>query len=125
MIARSGRYGLLALAGMLAAGCTEKPEALDFQPCKEDPKLQCASLRVPLHNDRPSGASVSLSVIRAPATDAGKRKGVLFVNPGGPGASGFEVVLRGVHAPVVVRLRDHFDIVSFDVRSAADRLRHA
>jgi pimeloyl-ACP methyl ester carboxylesterase len=106
----------LALLSLIA--CTDKHERIAFQPCAEDPKLQCGSLRVPLDYENPGGAGTDLSVIRAPATGPGKRAGVLFINPGGPGASGVDVVLRGVHAPIVARIREHFDIVSFDPRGS-------
>src|SRR3546814_6028438 len=41
---------------------------------------------VPLDYSDPDGRMIELSVARAPAT--GDRIGALFVNPGGPGASG-------------------------------------
>lgn len=122
MVARMHRGRALALAGMLgllsAATFAARRESIDFQSCAADQTLQCGSLRVPLDYENRDSASISLSVIRAPATDAGKRIGVLFVNPGGPGASGLEVVVGGVRSPIGVRLREYFDIVSFDPRGS-------
>ena len=40
-------------------------------------------------------------------------------NPGGPGVSGVDFVLGIVRLPVTARLREHFDIVSFDPRGVA------
>ena len=107
-----------ALSLLAATACAAKRDSIDFQPCAEDPTLQCGSLRVPLDYDDAAGAGIDLAVIRAPATGAGKRSGVLFINPGGPGASGFEIVLGGIHTPLGSRVREYFDIVSFDPRGS-------
>lgn len=113
------RYLLAAVLSLLATAVyAAKHESIAFQPCAEDPTLQCGSLRVPLDYENAAGAGVDLAVIRAPATGAGKRSGVLFINPGGPGASGFEIVLGGIHTPLGSRVREYFDIVSFDPRGS-------
>lgn len=51
--------------------------------------LQCAAVRVPLSYAHPQKASILLNVARHPAK-SGRRKGVLFFNPGGPGTSAIE-----------------------------------
>src|SRR5262249_45932468 len=65
---------------------------------------------------RPRGEHIQLALARRPAD--GHRLGVLLTNPGGPGASGVDFLRDSVDsfgAPV----RDHFDIVSWDPRGAA------
>lgn len=86
---------------------------LMFSPCPEDPALECGQLSVPVDYARPRGARIELATVRAPATGA-RRRGAIFVNPGGPGGSGVDFVLlaQSLFAP----LRADFDIVSFDPR---------
>ena len=76
--------------------------------------LQCATMAVPLDYAHPAGATVSLAVIRRPATGPGDRTGDLIVNPGGPGASGLEMVRDGFGR--TNQFGQRFDIVSWDPR---------
>ena len=50
-----------------------------------------------------------------PAADPAKRKGSLFINPGGPGESGVSTV-RTMGAAYPQAVRDAFDLVGFDPR---------
>lgn len=77
--------------------------------------FQCATARVPLDYDHPAGATISLALIRLPASLPRQRIGSLFTNPGGPGGSGVDFV-REVAKVLPPQLRDHFDIVGFDPR---------
>jgi hypothetical protein len=47
-------------------------------------------VQVPLDYDQPNGATISLAVVRLPASDPAHRIGSLFLNPGGPGGSGVD-----------------------------------
>jgi pimeloyl-ACP methyl ester carboxylesterase len=89
---------------------------LQFAPCAVNATLDCATLRVPVDYRKPWVGHVDLAVIRARATQPSRRIGVLYANPGGPGGSGFDFVRTGVNSPAFIRLRERFDIVSFDVR---------
>jgi pimeloyl-ACP methyl ester carboxylesterase len=89
---------------------------ITFAPCAENPALDCGTLTVPVDYRRPYGDTVDIAVIRARATNPKKRIGVVVGNPGGPGVSGVDFVLRLVNAPVAARLREYFDVVSFDPR---------
>ncbi|MEU8261525.1 alpha/beta hydrolase [Micromonospora sp. NPDC048999] len=68
------------------------------------------------HNDRAS-RTIELAISRLPAIEPARRRGVLLVNPGGPGGSGLEIpeyiaqLLSGY--PRVV---EEFDLVGFDPR---------
>jgi pimeloyl-ACP methyl ester carboxylesterase len=86
---------------------------IDWRPCQGG--FQCADVSVPLDYGAPSGPRISLAVIRLPAGDPKHRIGSLFVNPGGPGGSGVEVV-RGIGRTLPVEMRGRFDIVGFDPR---------
>ncbi len=89
---------------------------LSFSPCAEAPELECGQLSVPVDYARPRGARIELATVRAAATGP-DRKGVLFVNPGGPGASGVDFVIQALS--LFTALREHFDIISFDPRGTA------
>ncbi|HEV2904012.1 MAG TPA: alpha/beta hydrolase [Pyrinomonadaceae bacterium] len=93
-------------------------DKIKFAPCPENPTLECGTLALPVDYHQLRGETFGLAVIRAKATKQEKRIGVLFANSGGPGSSGVNFVLGGVNAPAFIRLRERFDIVSFDVRGS-------
>lgn len=90
--------------------------AIAFAPCRDNTTLDCGTLTVPVDYREPFGDTVGISIIRARATNPTKRIGVIVGNPGGPGVSGVDFVLGIVRLPIAARLREHFDIVSFDPR---------
>ncbi len=128
----------LVLAGTLvAAGCsgpaeptTRTPQApslaattgadrfagqqLDWTTCG---KLQCATAEVPLDWADPDGAAVSVALNRQPAT-GGDPVGSLFVNPGGPGASGVDFLgdPNGLLNRLPAEVAKAYDVVAFDPR---------
>ena len=85
-------------------------EPLDWQPC--DGTLECGSVEVPVDYDDPAAGSIPISVIRRPAL--GDADGTVFVNPGGPGASGVEFVRNGFTLDDETAARYH--VVGFDPR---------
>lgn len=88
-------------------------QALDWEACEFD--AECAVIRAPLDwNDIEGLRDIELAVVRHLAT--GVAQGSLFVNPGGPGASGFDFVAGSVNRAVGPRLRESFDIVGWDPR---------
>jgi pimeloyl-ACP methyl ester carboxylesterase len=98
--------------GSPSASLTTAP--LSWKSCKDG--FQCSNLTVPLDYANPSAGTVSLRLIRKPASRSGERIGSLLVNPGGPGVSAVDF-LRGYatgSAPAAIRQR--FDLVAFDPR---------
>ena len=89
------------------------PSPLSWQACSAP--FQCSTLIVPRDYAHPSSGSVSIALIRLPATDPTRRLGSLLVNPGGPGASGIDF-LRNASFLFSPTLRARFDLVSFDPR---------
>lgn len=80
-----------------------------WQPCG---RLTCASVSVPLSYDDPAGPTIDIALVRRAAT--GTRRGSVFVNPGGPGASGVAFVTNGFSLdPETAR---SYDLVGFDPR---------
>src|SRR5207247_719811 len=58
--------------------------------------FQCATARVPLDYGRPTGRSISISLVRHLAGVPAQRVGSLLVNPGGPGDSGILFLRNGL-----------------------------
>src|SRR2546429_2831126 len=50
--------------------------------------LECATLRVPLDYRRPAGRAITIAISRLRSTEPHGRRGVLLLNPGGPGGAG-------------------------------------
>jgi len=92
---------------------TTAAAAPDWHSCRDG--FDCATFRVPLDHDRPGGEQIGLSLIRLPAASPRTKIGSLFVNPGGPGGSGVDIV-RGIAQYLPLELRSRFDIVGFDPR---------
>ena len=61
--------------------------------CKDlDKQFQCAKVSVPFDWGKPNGKQIQLAVIRHLASRPQERIGSMFVNPGGPGQSGYDLV---------------------------------
>lgn len=84
-------------------------------------RYECTQVNVPLDHDRPNGPTISLALVRIPATDTTNRRGSIFLNPGGPGGSGVNFALFfGPFAPFVWGpVASQYDIVGFDPRGIA------
>jgi pimeloyl-ACP methyl ester carboxylesterase len=96
----------------LAAAAVPK---LNWQPCAGHPGFECTVAAVPLDYDRPRGATTNLALARMPATDKAHRIGSVFINPGGPGGSGFNFTF-GFGGRLETALNGRFDVVGFDPR---------
>lgn len=79
--------------------------------------LQCAELTVPMDYSKAEGPSISISMNKRPAKNA---QGSLLLNPGGPGASGLELVKDAASAILGRNLQRNFDIIGFDPRGVGD-----
>jgi pimeloyl-ACP methyl ester carboxylesterase len=112
--------GVLAAAVVLALWAAAPAGAaspIDWEPCGDEfPAFECATFEVPLDYDRPRGGTTEIALARLPAADAANRIGSVFVNPGGPGGSGVELVLEGFGQELHDNLAGRFDVVGFDPR---------
>ncbi|MDP5226678.1 MULTISPECIES: alpha/beta hydrolase [Arthrobacter] len=75
---------------------------------------ECASIKVPVDYSNPQGGSIEIAVIKIAAT--GKSEGSLFINPGGPGGSGYDFVNDSAQWILSDELRKNYDLVGFDPR---------
>ncbi len=72
---------------------------------------------MPSDYDNPAAGYLNVSMVQLPATDRASRIGSLFVNPGGPGASGVDFVRSAATGDLFpANLRKRFDIIGFDPR---------
>lgn len=88
-----------------------------WQDCGDG--MQCATVFAPLNWDEPAGETITLSMVKHPATGV-KKLGTLFVNPGGPGASGVEYILNSVDHAVQPALQESFDVIGWDPRGVGE-----
>ena len=77
--------------------------------------FRCTRLKVPLDYAKPGGPSITLGVLRKPATGP-NRIGSLLLNPGGPGGSGMSFAAQLGAAGVADAVNARFDLVGFDPR---------
>jgi len=77
--------------------------------------MQCTYAKVPLDWSKPSGSTIKLALVRHIATD-GHPLGSLLVNPGGPGASGYNLIKQSLSFAVDSTLSKNYTIVGFDPR---------
>ncbi|MEU2595916.1 alpha/beta hydrolase [Streptomyces hirsutus] len=122
---------LAACAALLTAGCSgggsddhdRGGTAIDWGRCEASgdtpapgEEWQCGTLRVPLDWSEPDGGTIGLALIRAKAT-GDDRLGSLLFNFGGPGGSG--VSMMPSYATTASKLRERYDLVSWDPRGVA------
>lgn len=87
-------------------------QKINWKPCgvEGDKTRQCATVLAPLDYRHPDKLAITLAVARRPST--ARSKGMIFGNPGGPGASGIDF-LDGFddHG-----LNKSYDLISWDPR---------
>ena len=89
-------------------------QKVSWAPCKDDAKMQCADVKVPLDYKKPGGKAITVAMAKLPAK-GGKPIGSLFINPGGPGGSGI-AMLSLVELAFSKDVIDKYDIIGFDPR---------
>ena len=111
--------------GLVLSGCATTPQESDqavdyyfdqkvvWERC--DFGAECTVIRAPLNwDDTDARQDIELALVRHPAT--GQKQGSLLVNPGGPGASGFDFVAQSLSLAAGPLLQESFDIVGWDPR---------
>ncbi|WP_158887861.1 alpha/beta hydrolase [Amycolatopsis anabasis] len=116
----------LTLCALTAAAAASVPTLATAEPAAAAPQwqgcpdnlpapLECTKLAVPLDYRDPDGAKLEVAVSRLKATNPKTRRGVLLLNPGGPGGPGLNLPLRfGELMPRSVT--DSYDLIGFDPR---------
>ncbi|MDH6531873.1 pimeloyl-ACP methyl ester carboxylesterase [Aurantimicrobium minutum] len=88
-------------------------QELDWSECED--QMQCAEATAPLDWAHPTGETISLAVVKHEASSK-DRLGSLFVNPGGPGASGVNFVANSLDYAVSADVKKNYDVIGFDPR---------
>ncbi|MFD2339653.1 alpha/beta fold hydrolase [Clavibacter tessellarius] len=90
-------------------------QTLQWSPCEDG--AECTTATAPLDWSAPDPATdIQLALVRHTARGSGEPRGSLFVNPGGPGASGVDFVKAGVDSATSRALQDDYDVVGWDPR---------
>jgi pimeloyl-ACP methyl ester carboxylesterase len=123
---RTRLIAALAISALLLTGCVQevKPVKLetlqDFQGQKIKwrtcyDSMLCTDVLVPIDYTNIKLGTFKISVLKHEASNKEDRIGSMFVNPGGPGASGVEYAYQAEYivSPELLAL---FDIVGFDPR---------
>ncbi len=106
--------------GPSSAGAPHEPvPTLAWGPCPNqerlDPRQQCALLPVPLDYRDPGGVTIEVAVSRIQTADPAVRRGVMLLNPGGPGGQGLDLpTFFAQLLPPEVLAR--YDLIGFDPR---------
>lgn len=125
----SGRVTrVVVLVALLVSACRVPLPTASQSPSPAPHKLaswsdcgdgfQCATIQVPLDYSNPQGRSISLALLRKPATDRSRRIGSVLLNPGGPGGSGNDFLRRDT--ALFTELNTRFDLVAWDPRGVGD-----
>ncbi|MCH6471626.1 alpha/beta hydrolase [Sinomonas terrae] len=75
--------------------------------------LECAKVTVPVDYSKPDGDTIQLAVARLQGKNTSAS---LLVNPGGPGASGIDLVRDSATQMFTQKLRDAYNIIGWDPR---------
>jgi pimeloyl-ACP methyl ester carboxylesterase len=111
---------LLAVVSLASLAAPGGAQTLQFGACPSsgglpDAGQQCATLQVPLDYADPNGRKIAIAVSRVRAANPVSRRGVLLLNPGGPGGSGLD--LPELFAQLLPRsVLDRYDLIGFDPR---------
>ncbi|MER5936292.1 alpha/beta hydrolase [Streptomyces sp. NPDC001928] len=100
-----------AAASLTFGAC---PDSVPRPPAPD--RVECGRLTVPLDRRHPSGPHIEIAVSRVPASGTpAERRGILLVNPGGPGGSGLPYAVTK-RAKLPASVRRSYDVIGFDPR---------
>ncbi|MFD8283048.1 alpha/beta hydrolase [Streptomyces solisilvae] len=129
---RVGRGLALTVAIGLAGSLASAPPAaadrddvgqVEWGACPDDvtakaPDLnvRCGTVTVPLDYDDPDGTQIDLMVSRLASENPHKRRGVLLLNPGGPGGSALTMPAELADLGIPSKVLDTYDLIGMDTR---------
>ncbi|MFI6097014.1 alpha/beta fold hydrolase [Lentzea sp. NPDC051213] len=124
VVGRCAAVAALVVPLVTTGQATAAPSTLNWQLCRQvhqnwypdDNRTECAEVTVPIDHARPHGRTIDLAISRIRATDPAKRRGVLLMNPGGPGNQGIAMPLNMMQTKLADLGVDH-DLIGFDPRA--------
>ncbi|MDC0770005.1 alpha/beta hydrolase [Streptomyces sp. HD] len=81
--------------------------------------FQCATIKVPLDYSRPGGKKLDLAISRVKASSERERRGVLLLNPGGPGGPGLDMPQQ-LAGELPKSVKNRYDLIGFDPRGMGE-----
>jgi pimeloyl-ACP methyl ester carboxylesterase len=78
--------------------------------------IRCTTVPVPLDYRNPAGAAIELTISRIASVNPQKRRGVLLLNPGGPGVAGLDMPAQLVNRGIPSSVLDAYDLIGMDTR---------
>lgn len=119
-LAAAGGLGTVAVLPAVAQESGPEAEAVDWGACPDDvtggDRLECATVDVPLDYDEPDGKTIGVMVSRLASTDTEERRGILLLNPGGPGGAGLSQPVELVDLGLPDGVTDAYDLIGMDPR---------
>ncbi|MGY6655508.1 alpha/beta hydrolase [Amycolatopsis sp. TRM77291] len=116
---------VFSLGASLAAPAVaaEPTPRLEWTACPDDVvagaaphQVQCATVPVPLDYADPGGTKIDLMISRIASTNPRQRRGVLMLNPGGPGGSGLVLSAQLLNKGLPTSVSDSYDLIGIDTR---------
>ena len=95
----------------IESGVEFQDQVISWASCESD--FECATVAVPLDHLNPADQIIEIALIRKAGTE---NLTPLLINPGGPGASGFDYVRDSYETLGTDQLRSNFQLVGFDPR---------
>ncbi len=95
----------------IKSGVEFQDQLISWASCESD--FECATVAVPLDHLNPADQIIEIALIRKAGTE---NLTPLLINPGGPGASGFDYVRDSYETLGTDQLRSNFQLVGFDPR---------
>ncbi|NUR62956.1 MAG: alpha/beta fold hydrolase [Catenulispora sp.] len=80
-------------------------------------RTECGTVSVPLDYRDPGGEHITIALTRLKAQDSAHRRGIMFMNPGGPGGSGYLMPANlMLQSSTDAELNQDYDLIGFDPR---------
>ncbi|WP_434740646.1 alpha/beta hydrolase [Micromonospora sp. SH-82] len=113
--------GLVATLTTVPAAADEPVSQVQWGACPApvaavSPSLQCATVPVPLDYGDPTGTAIEIMVSRIASQNPTERRGILLLNPGGPGGSGLTMPADLVNLGLPATVLDRYDLIGLDPR---------
>lgn len=89
-------------------------QSIDWYECTET--MECGYVWVPTDYDNLADGMTYIAMVRKESSGDGKAKGSILANPGGPGASGVDLVFNAGTMITTEQVRESYDLIGFDPR---------
>jgi pimeloyl-ACP methyl ester carboxylesterase len=111
----------VATPAMAAAPAETPAPTVTWGACPDDvpdplKQLQCALVPVPLDYSDPDGTMIDIMISRLASASPEDRRGILVLNPGGPGESGLTQPIALAKLGLPLNVQNAYDLIGMDTR---------